>query len=116
MEDFLELTFLHISVSLLKFMSYSFYLHLFGLRSTAKTCRINKTKTKKQLNGRNTKLQLCKVKLREIIRSLKWGVVYLVATYGLLGGISVALTMVKINTGLVVLQALNFIAKKTRFT
>ena len=81
-------------------MSYSFYLYLLGLRSMAKTCRFNK---KKQLNGRNTKLRLCKKKLRDIIRSLKWGVMYLVATYGLLGGISVALTMVKTNTGLVVL-------------
>ena len=41
---------------------------------------------------------------------------YLVATYGLLGGISVALTMVNTNTKLVVLQTLKFIAKKTRFT
>ena len=61
-------------------------------------------------------MQLCKVKLREIIRSLKWGVVYLVATYGLLGGISVALTMVKTNIGLVVLQTLKFVANKTNIT
>ena len=76
----------------------------------AKTCKINKKNT---IERPEHKIATVQKKLREIIRSLKWGVVYLVATYGLLGGISVALTMVKTNTGLVVLQTLNFIAKKT---
>ena len=91
-------------------MSYSFYLYLLGLRSMAKTC-------KKNIWTDGTQNWDCaNKKLREIIRSLKWGVVYLVATYGLLGGISVALTMVKTNIGLVVLQTLKFIANKTNIT
>ena len=105
--------FLQISVSLLKFMSYSFYLYLLGLRSMAKTRRINK---KNSWTAGTQNCDCANKKLREIIRSLKWGVVYLVATYGLLGGISVALTMVKTNIGLVVLQTLKFIAKKTHIT
>jgi len=57
----------------------------------AKTCKINKKNT---IERPEHKIATVQKKLREIIRSLKWGVVYLVATYGLLGGISVALTMV----------------------